>query len=160
MAAIPRGLSQRHPGHPVGCGVHGERTRAVVQVGSQCGSLCGQWHDYFLNQDRVGLDGHAAAELLRRVITTSEICILRRMPRMQVYLPDALHEQVKARGLPVSELLRTAVEVELRRLQLLESTDRYVADLVREVGAPTPAQRARAEALARRIAGRSVRKAG
>jgi hypothetical protein len=79
---------------------------------------------------------------------------------MQVYLPEALHKQVKAHNLPVSELLRTAVEVELRRRHLLAATDRYIADLSREVGAPTAAQRARAEGLARRIALRSVRKAG
>src|SRR5207302_7475305 len=28
------------------------------------------------------------------------------MPRMQVYLPDGMYQQVKARGLPVSELLK------------------------------------------------------
>lgn len=82
------------------------------------------------------------------------------MPRMQVYLPDALHQQVKAHELPVSELLRTAVEVELRRRNLLAETDRYLADLVRRVGTPSLAQRARAAGLARKIALRSVRKAG
>jgi post-segregation antitoxin (ccd killing protein) len=79
---------------------------------------------------------------------------------MQVYLPDALHKQAKAHGLPVSKLLRTAVEVELRRLHLLAATDRYIADLSREVGTPTAAQRSRAEGLARRVALRSVPKAG
>ena len=82
------------------------------------------------------------------------------MPRMQVYLPDALHQQVKAHKLPVSALLRTAVEVELRRRNLLAETDCYLADLVRRVGTPSLAQRARAEGLARKIALRSVRKAG
>jgi post-segregation antitoxin (ccd killing protein) len=47
---------------------------------------------------------------------------------MQVYLPKAMHEQVKARRLPVSELLQRAVQAELRRLDLLAETDRYVAD--------------------------------
>lgn len=79
---------------------------------------------------------------------------------MQVYLPDALHKQVKAHELPVSELLRAAVEVELRRRNLLAETDRYLADLVGRVGAPSPAQRVRAETLARKIALRSARKAG
>src|SRR4051812_8067439 len=69
------------------------------------------------------------------------VCILRRMARMQVYLPDDLYEQVKVRGLPASELLQEAVRAELRRLDLLTETDRYVADLVAEVGPPTPAQR-------------------
>ena len=55
---------------------------------------------------------------------------------MQVYLPDDLYQQVKARGLPASELLQKAVRAELRRLDLLAATDRYVADLVAEVGPP------------------------
>ena len=84
----------------------------------------------------------------------------RRMPRMQVYLPDAMYEQVKARGLPVSELLQRAVQAELRRLDLLAETDRYVDALVADVGHPTAAQQSRADALAKRIAKRSVRKVG
>ena len=38
-----------------------------------------------------------------------------RMPRLQVYLPDDLYDQLKARGLPASELLQTAVRAELER---------------------------------------------
>lgn len=87
-------------------------------------------------------------------------CILRRMARMQVYLPDDLYELVKARGLPASELLQKAVRAELRRLDLLAETDRYVADLVAEVGPPTAAQRARAGALAQRIVRRPGRAVG
>ena len=79
---------------------------------------------------------------------------------MQVYLPDGLYEQVKARGLPASELLQKAVRAELRRLDLLAETDRYVADLVAEVGAPTAAQRTRATAVARRLASRPARQVG
>lgn len=79
---------------------------------------------------------------------------------MQVYLPDGMYEQVKARGLPVSELLQKAVQAELRRQDLLAATDRYVTDLVADVGAPSAAQRARADAVARRVARRRVRKAG
>ncbi len=79
---------------------------------------------------------------------------------MQVYLPDSLFEQVKARGLPASELLQKAVRAELRRLDLLAETDRYVADLVAEVGPPTAAQRTRATAVAQRLARRPARQAG
>jgi hypothetical protein len=82
------------------------------------------------------------------------------MARMQVYLPDDLYRQVKARGLPASELLQKAVRAELRRLDLLRETERYVADLVTEVGPPTGAQRARAAAVARRLARRPARQAG
>jgi post-segregation antitoxin (ccd killing protein) len=88
------------------------------------------------------------------------VCILMRMPRMQVYLPEPLHAQVKARKLPVSELLQKALQAELRRLDLLAETDRYLADLIEEVGPPSPAQRNRADALARKITRRAVRKAG
>jgi len=79
---------------------------------------------------------------------------------MQVYLPEAMYRQVKARGLPVSELLQQAVEAELRRQDLLAETDRYLGDLIAEVGAPSPVQRARAGAVARRLSRRVARKAG
>jgi hypothetical protein len=79
---------------------------------------------------------------------------------MQVYLPNTIYEAVKARGLAVSELLQIAVQVELHRLDLLAETERYVSDLIEEVGIPTGGQRARAEAIARRLARRSLRKAG
>ena len=79
---------------------------------------------------------------------------------MQVYLPDDLYEQVKARGLPASELLQKAVRAELRRLDLLAETDRYVTDLVAEVGSPDADQRMHAAAVARRLARRPSRQAG
>ncbi|HEX4954496.1 MAG TPA: hypothetical protein VF017_13980 [Thermoanaerobaculia bacterium] len=79
---------------------------------------------------------------------------------MQVYLPADLYEQVKARGLPASELLQEAVRAELGRLDLLSETDRYVADLIAEVGPPTAAQRTRAAAVARRLARRPARQVG
>jgi hypothetical protein len=37
---------------------------------------------------------------------------------MQVYLPDDLHQAVKELGLPISELSRHAVRLELRRREL------------------------------------------
>jgi post-segregation antitoxin (ccd killing protein) len=73
------------------------------------------------------------------------------MPRIQVYLPDELYEQVKQRSLPASELLQEAVRAELRRQELLEQTDAYLADLIEEVGEPSQRQLARAEGIARRI---------
>lgn len=88
------------------------------------------------------------------------MCIDRRMPRMQVYLPDELYAAVKARQLPASEILQAAVRAELRRLTLLEEGDRYLSELVSQVGEPGPAGRARARAIASRIAKRTRRKAG
>jgi post-segregation antitoxin (ccd killing protein) len=70
---------------------------------------------------------------------------------MQVYLPDELYRVVKERDLPASELLQSAVRDELRREELREEADRYVAELIDEVGAPSAKAIARAEALSRRI---------
>jgi hypothetical protein len=79
---------------------------------------------------------------------------------MQVYLPDDLYRLVKKRRLPASELLQSAVRAEVRRLDLLLETDRFTSTLLAEVGEPGPSERARAKALAQRIAKRAARKAG
>lgn len=83
-----------------------------------------------------------------------------RMPRLQVYLPDDLYDQLKARGLPASELLQTAVRAELERQRALEAADRYVEELVSEVGDPTPEEVARADAIVRKIRDRNLTGAG
>jgi post-segregation antitoxin (ccd killing protein) len=70
---------------------------------------------------------------------------------MQVYLPDDLYRAVKDRGLPASDLLRRAVQAELRRQTLLEETARYVDELVAEVGIPDDAAMAKAEAVADQV---------
>ena len=79
---------------------------------------------------------------------------------MQVYLPDELYELVKARRLPASELLQDAVRAEVRRLELLAEGDKYLAELVAQVGKPTARQLARARAVAQQIVGRTRRKVG
>jgi post-segregation antitoxin (ccd killing protein) len=80
------------------------------------------------------------------------------MPRMQVYLPDELYKLVKARRLPASELLQEAVRAEVRRQELVAKSDKYLAELTAEVGAPTARERTRASAIAQRIGGRTRRK--
>jgi post-segregation antitoxin (ccd killing protein) len=70
---------------------------------------------------------------------------------MQVYLPDDLYAEVKAQELPASELLQQAVRAELRRRALLEETDRYIEELVAEVGAPSARDLAAAEELVARL---------
>jgi len=77
--------------------------------------------------------------------------MVRRMPRMQVYLPDDLYAEVKEQGLPASELLQQAVRSEVRRRALLEETDRYVEELVAEVGEPSARDLAVAEELVARL---------
>lgn len=79
---------------------------------------------------------------------------------MQVYLPVDLYEQVKARGLPASELLQEAVRTAVRRQDLLTETDSYLADLAAELGQPSDRERARARATSQRIAGRHTSRAG
>jgi len=78
---------------------------------------------------------------------------------MQVYLPDDLYALVKKRRLPASELLQDAVRAEVRRRQLLEEGDRYVAELMAEVGKPSTRQRAAAAAVVKKLGARSRRKA-
>jgi hypothetical protein len=79
---------------------------------------------------------------------------------MQVYLPADLYELVKDRRLPASELLQDAVRAEMRRRELQAASRRYTAELAVQVGQPAPRQRARAAAVARRVASRVHRKAG
>ncbi|MGH3754013.1 MAG: hypothetical protein ACRDRP_15210 [Pseudonocardiaceae bacterium] len=73
------------------------------------------------------------------------------MPRMQVYLPDELHRQVKQEELPVSEILQEALREELARREKLAAIDEYLQELVAEVGEPTAEDYARAERLAAQI---------
>lgn len=73
------------------------------------------------------------------------------MPRMQVYLPDELYAAVKDRELSPSELLQDAVRAEVRRQQLLNETDRYLAELTDEVGAPSETAISKAERLVERV---------
>ncbi|MGH9165036.1 MAG: hypothetical protein ACRDZW_05930 [Acidimicrobiales bacterium] len=73
------------------------------------------------------------------------------MPRMQVYLPEELYRAVKERELPASELLQEAVRRELRRQELRRETDRYLAELIDDVGEPSAKAIARAGALSRQI---------
>jgi hypothetical protein len=79
---------------------------------------------------------------------------------MQVYLPDDLYALVKERGLPASQLLQNAVRAEVRRLELLEETERYVDELIAEVGPRTPDETARAEAIVQRLEREPARRSG
>lgn len=82
------------------------------------------------------------------------------MPRLQVYLPDALYREVKARHLPASELLQAAVRDELCRQELLAETDAYLADLTVEAGRPSADDRARAQGLVEQITAQRTSRAG
>jgi len=69
------------------------------------------------------------------------------MPRMQVYLPDELYRALKRERLPASELLQKAVGAELRRRKLLAEGERYLAELVADLGEPSPKQQGAADSL-------------
>ena len=73
------------------------------------------------------------------------------MPQIRVDLPDDLYGSVKEHGLSPADLLQTAIHDELRRRQLSAETERYLAQLIDEIGEPSEAAVARAEALVRRI---------
>lgn len=82
------------------------------------------------------------------------------MPRVQVYLPEDLHDQLKQRDLPASELLQVALRAELERQDALAETERYLDELVAEVGEPSQRQQTRADAIARRVRDRSFDRVG
>lgn len=83
-----------------------------------------------------------------------------RMSRLQVYLPDELHRQLKDHGLAPSELLQRAVREELRRRELQAATDAYIAELIEEVGEPSVADVEYAQRFVRELTGASERQAG
>ena len=82
------------------------------------------------------------------------------MPRLQVYLPDDLYDELKSRNLPASELLQVAVRAEIERRNALEATDTYLAELAAEVGSPSERERARARVIVRRVQARQLHQTG
>lgn len=82
------------------------------------------------------------------------------MPRLQVYLPDELHEELKRRGLPASELLQIALRAELERQDALDATEAYLDELAAEVGEPSARHIRHADTIARRIRERGLGQAG
>ena len=77
---------------------------------------------------------------------------------MQVYLPADLYAIVKEYRLSASELLQQAVRTEVLRRKLESASRDYTAELAAQVGQPAPSDKARASALAQKIAGRLNRK--
>ena len=73
------------------------------------------------------------------------------MPRMQVYLPDDLYAAVKEYSMPASKFLQDAVRADLRRRELIAGAERYLAELIDEVGEPSAEDFAAAEDLSRAV---------
>ena len=82
------------------------------------------------------------------------------MPRVQVYLPDDLHDALKRRGLPASELLQIALRAELERQDALDASARHLEELAADVGEPSARQRVQADLVVRRIRDASLKRAG
>ena len=82
------------------------------------------------------------------------------MPRLQVYLPDDLHREVKRKKLPASELLQEAVRAELWRRKLDANADAYLARAEKNRRAATKDEVTRASEISRRIAARRMKRAG
>jgi len=77
------------------------------------------------------------------------------MPRIQVYLPDPLYDEVKNLQLPASEMLQEAVKAELTRREKFAEMDAYIADLEGEVGPPSEADLAWAADIEKQLSDRS-----
>jgi post-segregation antitoxin (ccd killing protein) len=82
------------------------------------------------------------------------------MPRIQLYLPDDLYQEVKSRGLPASEILQIAVRAVVEREKSREGLEQYIRDLEEEIGTPTEEQNARAAAIVRNIQMHQLQQAG
>ena len=78
---------------------------------------------------------------------------------MQVYLPEEMYQQVKARA-SLSPSSFKGARRGLRRQDLLAETEKYLAVLTKKFGEPTPAEQARADAWVRKATRRPARKAG
>lgn len=59
------------------------------------------------------------------------------MPRMQVYLPELLYQQVKESELPVSEILQAALRERLIVEEKQKALDAYLIELAEDVGEPS-----------------------
>ena len=82
------------------------------------------------------------------------------MPRIQLYLPDDLYQEVKSRGLPASEILQIAVRAVVEREKSREGLEQYIRELEEEIGTPTEEQNARAAAIVRNIQMHQLHQAG
>jgi hypothetical protein len=82
------------------------------------------------------------------------------MPRIQLYLPDDLYQEVKSRGLPASEILQIAVRAVVEREKSREGLEEYIRELEEEIGTPTEEQNARAAAIVRNIQMHQLQQSG
>ncbi|MGH9186888.1 MAG: type II toxin-antitoxin system CcdA family antitoxin [Acidimicrobiales bacterium] len=75
------------------------------------------------------------------------------MARVNITIPDELHELAKEAGLNISQLTRRGIVEELDRRAKIAALDTYLADLDAELGPVGESERAAAEAWAERVFG-------
>jgi post-segregation antitoxin (ccd killing protein) len=73
------------------------------------------------------------------------------MPRIQIYLPDDLYEEVKRRKLRASELSQQALRAEIRRQKLIDAANEWLAEQIAETGEPSADDLAWAEEVVARM---------
>lgn len=76
-----------------------------------------------------------------------------RMGRVNITMPEELHQAAKRAGLNVSQLAQQAVAAELRRSAKLAELDGYLAELEAELGPTSEEERAVARAWADNVFG-------
>jgi post-segregation antitoxin (ccd killing protein) len=74
-----------------------------------------------------------------------------RMARVNITMPDDLHQQAKRAGLNISQLAQRAVSGELTRQAKIAELDAYLSELEVSLGPTSEAERADAEAWADRV---------
>jgi hypothetical protein len=74
-----------------------------------------------------------------------------RMARVNITMPDDLHQQAKRAGLNISQLAQRAVSGELARQAKIAELDAYLSELEVSLGPTSEAERADAEAWADRV---------
>jgi post-segregation antitoxin (ccd killing protein) len=81
-----------------------------------------------------------------------------RMARVNITMPDGLHDEARRARLNVSKLAQRAVASELSRLAKIEQLDAYLAELEAELGPTSEADRAEAAAWADEVLGPASRR--
>src|SRR5207244_13433904 len=76
-----------------------------------------------------------------------------RMPRLNIWLPEALHREAKDLHLPLSELAQRAIAAEVERHRKAAALDAYLAELDNELGLATSDQISEAEAWVGKLTG-------
>jgi len=80
------------------------------------------------------------------------------MTRVNITMPDELHQAARRAGLNVSQLAQRAVSAELGRLAKIAELDAYLAELEAELGATSAEERAAAASWADGVLGRASRR--